>query len=202
MKISKIITLILLLVFCISSALPYSYSFANSKPFSKEDQLKEEIDILIRMWQQCKKDKGEAHPDCEKIFRDLMQKVEELLELLKFKYNTNCGGEKASSEYCKNLADRIARILEWVYNEICTGKMANTEFCEELKKEIEEWKKRAKTKGQSQNMEKGATNNNQTPYSGVYIDPKPSKAGKGGSDTKEKVIKSRPSDDALYWEVK
>ncbi|MDP3013995.1 MAG: hypothetical protein Q8M92_07125, partial [Candidatus Subteraquimicrobiales bacterium] len=37
---------------------------------------------------------------------------------------------------------------------------------------------------------------------GVWIDPKPSKAGKGGSETKEKVIKSRPSEDTLYWEVK
>lgn len=37
---------------------------------------------------------------------------------------------------------------------------------------------------------------------GVWVDPKPSSDGKGGSDTKEKVIESRPSEDSLYWEVK
>lgn len=37
---------------------------------------------------------------------------------------------------------------------------------------------------------------------GVWIDPKPSSAGKGGSETKKKVLKSRPSEDTLYWDVK
>ncbi|TSA12604.1 MAG: hypothetical protein D4R73_02170 [Deltaproteobacteria bacterium] len=40
------------------------------------------------------------------------------------------------------------------------------------------------------------------PPGGVWIDPKPSKAGKGSSETKKKVLESRPSKDALFWEVK
>lgn len=37
---------------------------------------------------------------------------------------------------------------------------------------------------------------------GVYIDPKPSKTGKGGTETKKEVLESRPSEDSLYWDVK
>jgi len=36
---------------------------------------------------------------------------------------------------------------------------------------------------------------------GVYIAPTPSKMGKGGTEVREKVLKSRPSDDALSWPV-
>ena len=37
---------------------------------------------------------------------------------------------------------------------------------------------------------------------GVYIAPTPSKMGKGGTEVREKVLQSRPSDDALSWPVK
>lgn len=37
---------------------------------------------------------------------------------------------------------------------------------------------------------------------GVHIDPKLSKAGKGGAETKKKVINSKPSDNTLYWDYK
>lgn len=36
---------------------------------------------------------------------------------------------------------------------------------------------------------------------GVYIDPKPTKAGKGGAEIKEKVLGSRPSGDSPSWSV-
>lgn len=38
--------------------------------------------------------------------------------------------------------------------------------------------------------------------SGVLIDPKPVKVGNGGSETKKKVINSKPSDNTLYWDYK
>ena len=36
---------------------------------------------------------------------------------------------------------------------------------------------------------------------GVYIAPSPSKMGKQGTEIREKVLKRRPSDDALSWPV-
>jgi len=37
---------------------------------------------------------------------------------------------------------------------------------------------------------------------GVLIDPKPVKVGNSGSETKKKVINSKPSDNTLYWDYK
>jgi len=42
----------------------------------------------------------------------------------------------------------------------------------------------------------------QTPNpGGVYIDPVPSKSGKGGAEVKEEVLESRPSEDAHSWDI-
>lgn len=40
-----------------------------------------------------------------------------------------------------------------------------------------------------------------TMVKGVWIDPKPTKAGKGGSEIKKEALKSRPSEDAPSWLV-
>jgi len=37
--------------------------------------------------------------------------------------------------------------------------------------------------------------------SGVYIAPSPSKAGKINTEIKEKILKSRPSSDAISWSI-
>lgn len=39
-----------------------------------------------------------------------------------------------------------------------------------------------------------------TKTGGVYIDPIPVKEGKGGSETKKKVLESRPSEGTLFWD--
>jgi hypothetical protein len=174
---------------------------AQDRPASEEDRLKDECARLVREWGDCQKSKGESDPECEKIFRELMQKIEELKELLKNKYSSHCKGEKATSAYCRNLAERIAGILEWIYLQVCFGEMADSQYCQDLKKEIEDWKRKAKLKKGEEKSARGASSGFQGDYGGVHIDPTPEKAGRGGSELRDKALKSRPSGDSLSWPV-
>ena len=36
---------------------------------------------------------------------------------------------------------------------------------------------------------------------GVYMTPQPKSAGKGGSDVRDEVLKSKPSEDSLSWPI-
>lgn len=166
--------LILFAIFCLFFIFSNNYSLAQERLASKEEELQEEIKELVDKWKICKQTKGEMHPECEKIFKELMAKVEELKELLIFKYKTKCGRDNATTNYCKELADRIARILEWIYGEICTGKMASKDYCKKLKDEIDEWKEKAKGKGQRQNKI------NENIKDTVAAAEKPEAAGPGG----------------------
>lgn len=184
---------LIVLVITIFIAVPTVVSNANAKT------LEEELRDKMAEYMKCVEEKGEAQ--CDEIFKQVISLTYQLKEKYETEYSLKCKGELAGSRYCRELARKIKELLIYLYEKTCKGATAQSEYCKQLKKEIEEWE--TKERGAKSSTPKvsppGTTPQEQ---GGVYIDPKPVKAGKGGSETKKKVLESRLSDNTLYWDVK
>lgn len=175
MKIGKSITIIVLLFFCISFI-----SVVNIKAEDRYNSKK----LKIQLTEENLKSIENLIRRLEWLYdhglhrtakaKELEAALKKLLEELQHEYATKCQGAKAQSDYCKKLADLIKRIQDVL------GENANYTV-----------PPKAPHPSKPPSI----------PPGGVWIDPKPSKAGKGGAETKKKVLKSRPSDDTLSWPV-
>jgi tetratricopeptide (TPR) repeat protein len=75
--------------------------------------IKDDAAEAYRKWLQCVAEKGEDHEDCQELFEQFLAIAYRQLEEWEAEYQRNCGDqEKAKSEYCKDLAERIKRLRE------------------------------------------------------------------------------------------
>lgn len=183
MKARSGIILILFAVFCIFFIIPWNYIIAQDKPVSKEP---------ISEGKELKKE-----PKIPLTEEDL-KIIEDLIRELEWLYEHGLGRTDRAKRLEAALKELLKKLLE-EYEKKCQGTKAQSEYCKKLADIISRLKQVLGL--EERNEDTNRPKSLQKSPGGVYMAPQPESAGKGGSEVRDEILKSKPSGDSLSWPV-